>query len=516
MVNLSRHRQHSIAMIKDVLFTMGWGAVVFLAMYLFVNIAKGKDLGTKFPKSSGYPIIGHFFDIQVYAVLQTLKDLEKKFGKIFVVEVFHKKILHVSDVDIARELLSKRPKPFKRGDAIEPMALKLGYLPFGLFHATDPIIWAKMKKMTAPAFSKQNVQSMAKVFYDESMVMVEKIRSISESKEVLHVLRELNSMTVNVISKVAFGNERVEYFFDQQFYDDSSILLKVVLEAAFFNLPEWVWKLTPMYKNEILAAEGNTRFERACQEVIDRKRRELTTQEEVDRKRSHCLIDIMIRQEGISDEEILANVKTFYQAGSDTTSVTMGWALLLLYRNPEIAEKMREEVKSFFSQSLDSMSAPAISDAIAGLTYSMGVIKEAIRLYPVAPLIFMDFIENQSAELSNGTVIGSDKTICIHAWSCLLSEDHFPRASTMQPERWLTKDPDALARMERAFLGFGGGTRACPGMTMALSESVMGLAALVHNFDFTLACPDEEVVVEYKFTMQPNKLPMKFTPRFQA
>jgi cytochrome P450 len=248
-------------------------------------------------------------------------------------------------------------------------------------------------------------------------------------------------------------------------------------------------------------------------DVVTRKRRQYATLSEEDKKDTHSLIDIMIRQEGVTDAEILANVKTFYLAGSDTTSVSMSWALFLLAQHPDVVARMREEVRGLFAHPLREMSVQAISELLATLPYSTAVFKEAVRLYPVGPLIFLDFMEDEPLTLSDGMVIDSDKTMLIHVWACHFDEEYFPDAHAFDPARWLTADKDALGRMDQAFLGFGCGSRACPGMGLALSEGVVGLAAVVHHVDFELACPVEEVQVLYKFTMQPSQLPMRVTRR---
>jgi cytochrome P450 len=494
----------------NLLWTAGCG-LVLASLLVFLGYER-RSRSSKFIRVPGYPVVGNFFDIGIDVLLIRLKQFTKLYGNIFLLEVFHKKILHVSDVKLCREVLQRRPKHLKRGVNLESLAKIMGYLPYGLFHSTDPVIWSKMKKMSAPAFSKQNVQLKTKILFEEALRMVDRLKVQAEHNCEVDMLREANTLAVQVISKVAFGNEPVAYFFDSQFYDDSSIALKVILENALFVLPRWMWKLTPMYKTELLALEGNQRFERACQDVIDRKRKQHNSMTEADKRELHDLIDIMIRQEGVTDAEILANVKTFYVAGSDTTSVSVTWAMLLLHKHPAALQKLRQEVLAFFALPLQTLSAQAIAEAIGALPYTLAVLKEAIRLYPVAPLIFLDFLEQEPLVLSNGMVVDTDITIQLDVWACHLDNANFAEAERFFPERWLTEDKQALIGMEQAFMGFGGGPRACPGMTLALNEGVMAIAALAHHFDFELACP-EEVRVEYKFTMQPNKMPMRMKLR---
>lgn len=462
----------------------------------------------------GYPLIGNMFDMDVKVILDRLAHYKEVYGNVFHLQVFSHKFLHVSDPKLVREIMAKRPKVFKRGIALEAMANKLHYLPFGLFHAHDAQIWGKVKKLTAPAFSKQNLTNMSRILYDEALSFVDRINELSLVDADIDFPREAARLTTGVINKVAFGDEQVDYFIGQQFYEDVNITLKILLEAALFPFPEWIWQLTPMYKNELLAREADVRFTKAAQEVIDRKRVQHASMDEDTKKELHSLIDIMLRQDDVQDLEILANVKTFYVAGSDTTSVTISWALYLLLQNPDCVAKIRTEAAKFFNAGLAHKSTQEIGDALMELQYTTAVFKEAVRLYPVGPLIFLDFLDRSEAvELSDGVVIEPDRTVLLQTWTCHLDEVSFPQAKKFVPARWLTEDKALLGQMENAFLGFGAGTRACPGMNLALREGALALATLFHHFDLKFACPVEEIKVNYLFTMQPNKLPLRATKR---
>ena len=88
----------------------------------------------------------------------------------------------------------------------------------------------------------------------------------------------------------------------------------------------------------------------------------------------------------MSDEDILNNVNTLMFAGTDTSSLTLTWALWLLAKNPEVQDRLREELSTVHCpEALGDLSVDEIDSLygnISGLPYLDNVIKEALRLVP--------------------------------------------------------------------------------------------------------------------------------------
>ena len=88
----------------------------------------------------------------------------------------------------------------------------------------------------------------------------------------------------------------------------------------------------------------------------------------------------------ISDEDILNNVNTVMFAGSDTSSLALTWTLWLLAKNPEVQDRLREELstvhcpESFGDLSIDEIDS--LYGKVSELPYLDNVVKEALRLVP--------------------------------------------------------------------------------------------------------------------------------------
>lgn len=83
-----------------------------------------------------------------------------------------------------------------------------------------------------------------------------------------------------------------------------------------------------------------------------------------------------------SDEIIKGIILILLMAGTDTSAVTMEWAISLLLNHPEAFNKAKFELDHYVGQ------ARLVDEPdICNLTYLQGVVNETLRLYPAVPLL---------------------------------------------------------------------------------------------------------------------------------
>lgn len=88
----------------------------------------------------------------------------------------------------------------------------------------------------------------------------------------------------------------------------------------------------------------------------------------------------------ISDEDMLNNINTFMFAGSDTSSLTLTWTLLLLAQHPAVQDRLRVELLntapiSNFSD-LTEEEVQSVYAKVSDSPYLDNVIRESIRVIP--------------------------------------------------------------------------------------------------------------------------------------
>jgi cytochrome P450 len=92
-------------------------------------------------------------------------------------------------------------------------------------------------------------------------------------------------------------------------------------------------------------------------------------------------------EDRISDDDILHNINTFMFAGSDTSSLSMTWTLLLLAQNPAVQKRLRTELLSAAptSGNLHTLAEDEIQSLygiVSNLPYLHNVVRESLRLIP--------------------------------------------------------------------------------------------------------------------------------------
>ncbi|XP_052165828.1 cytochrome P450 76M5-like [Oryza glaberrima] len=185
-----------------------------------------------------------------------------------------------------------------------------------------------------------------------------------------------------------------------------------------------------------------------------------------------------------------------FGAGTDTISITVEWAMAELLRNPSIMAKVRAEM----------------DDVLAGkktieendtekLPYLRAVIKEAMRLHPVAPILLPHHAAEDGVEIS-GYAVPKGSTVIFNVWAIMRDPMAWERPDEFMPERFLQRAEVDFRGKDFEFMPFGAGRRLCPGLPMAERVVPFILASLLHAFEWRL--PDgmsaEELDVSEKFT----------------
>lgn len=175
----------------------------------------------------------------------------------------------------------------------------------------------------------------------------------------------------------------------------------------------------------------------------------------------------------MSEDQIAHNLLTFAAAGHETTAKALTWTLYLLARAPDWQERLREEVVRVAG------SGPITSAHIEQLVVTRQVAKEAMRLYPPAPVLGR--MTRVPAEIG-GHRFEAGAMLVIPIYVIHRHRKLWDDPDRFDPSRFEPSREATYARTQ--FMPFGFGPRTCIGMSFAMIEAVVLLAHLVRDARF--------------------------------
>lgn len=204
-----------------------------------------------------------------------------------------------------------------------------------------------------------------------------------------------------------------------------------------------------------------------------------------------------------------------FAAGTDTMAITVEWAMAELLRHPHAMAKVRAEMADIpGGKGTDTLEEP---DA-ANLPYLQAVVKEVMRLHPVAPLMLPHQAAEDGVEIG-GYAVPRGATVIFNVWAIMRDPAAWERPDEFVPERFLLdKAVDRAVEFrgkDYEFIPFGSGRRLCPGLPMAERVVPFVLASLLHAFEWRLpdgVSADEMDVTEKFTTVNTLAVPIRAVP----
>ncbi|KAL2732085.1 cytochrome P450 4C1-like isoform X1 [Vespula squamosa] len=218
-----------------------------------------------------------------------------------------------------------------------------------------------------------------------------------------------------------------------------------------------------------------------------------------------------------SEQDIRDEINTFVIAeevsmsfqGSDTSATTISFVLLMLATFPDIQNEVYEELNKIYGSS-DPKHVPIVHNDIKNMKLLERVIKETLRLFPVAPLIARKV--TQDIEVIKNWTIPKGSSAVFFIYNLHRNEKYWPQPLVFDPDRFLPGKNSSSN-----FFPFSYGRRNCIGQKFAMLEMTVIIATLLRRFVIKIDRPKgiAEIGVKLSLSLKPiEPIKLKFEKRF--
>ncbi|WP_405713121.1 cytochrome P450 [Streptomyces xanthophaeus] len=448
-------------------------------------MAVGTNTGTgaEVPGLAGVPLLGSLFDLKSDS-LGTYLRAQHRHGDVVRISAgppgLRADLYCVFSAEGVQQVLASESANFRKDNPFyQEIRDAFGN---GLLTSQDED-YLRQRRLVQPLFTRRRVDGYAEAVVTETQATVDAWSGAPDG--VVDVTDAMMHLALRSVARILFGTD-VEATVD-------------VVDRSFPVITEYVVRrsYSPVSVPRDWPTPGNKRAAAAldelygvCDRIIAERRRAGTAAQGAGEDLLSLLAAAKSSDDGEFDAaELRDQVLIFLLAGHETTATSLAFSLHLLARHPEQQALARAEVSRVLGDR-----APEAAD-LERLPYLTQVLKEAMRLYPAAPVIGRRSVA--ATEIAGYTVpAGAD--VIIAPWVTHRHERYWPDPDRFDPDRFT---PEAEAQRPRyAWFPFGGGPRACIGQHFSMLESVIALAMMLRAYEFEAV--DTEVPVSAGITLR--------------
>jgi len=472
-----------------------WATLAVSLLYYLSSLSRGADASQLPPGPKPLPLVGNLLDLRGH-LHHALARLERAHGPVMRLRLGLTTAVVVSSRDAAREAFAKHDRRLA-ARAVPDAARALGFSERSMIWlpSSDPR-WKALRGIVA-----------AHVFSPRSLAAVRAVRE-RKVRDLVGYLRGRVGREVDLGQAVYGGvlNLMSSAFFSIDVVDvgaESAQGLRKLVEAIVESIAKPnVSDLVPFLRRFDLqgwrrrTARHYEEIFRVLDGIIDRRLAEASSSRDTHGDFLDVLLELLSTGK-VARDNLTTILFDVFAAGSDTIAITVEWAMAELLRNPSTMARVRVELDSAFG----SKATVEEPDA-ASLPYLQAVVKEAMRLHPVAPILLPHLAVEDGVEVG-GYTVPKGSTVIFNVWAIMRDPGVWERPDEFLPERFLDKAAGVEFRgKDFEFIPFGAGRRLCPGLPMAERVVPHIVASLLHGFDWRL--PEgvfaEQLDLSEKFT----------------
>lgn len=410
-----------------------------------------------------------------------------KFGDSFSIQIGRSQHIILSrDNEVAQYILQKNQKNYHKSRFQSVYLSK--YLGKGLL-TVDGDFWLKQRRLIQPAFHKQKMNQLVETM---RQTIVSEMDGLAEEQKVA-LFPIMSELAFNVVAKSLFQFSIAEEKLDRIKFIIEEVQNFLIKEIRLPHKAWWFSVSGQVKKHLELAEENNT----IIQEIIEER---VASKAEI-----NDLLNMLLETryedsgEGMSTQQLIDEIKILFTAGHETTANALTFTLHLLGNNPDVQQKVLEEILKSEAETED------VVEQLQKMTYTNAVLNESMRLYPPAWITDRQNVEDDTLggfNIKKGTLIG------VSFYELHRNVKYWENPDDFNPERFLGEQKKQSMPY---FYPFGAGPRMCIGAGFAIYEMCLAIAYIVKKYKITSV----ETTVQFNplITLKPVGVEVVFSKR---
>ncbi|XP_046630321.1 cytochrome P450 9e2-like [Neodiprion virginianus] len=341
--------------------------------------------------------------------------------------------------------------------------------------------WKEMNAVIRPAFTSSKIKFMSELVSETATDFVAYLLRHPEQTSSIEMKDAFTRFTADAIATAAFGlrvncmedKNNAFHTWGKRATDLSSslVLSKIILFRVCPRLSRW-WGMS-------LISEKSAKFFKdfVKENLASRKKLNIARPDVI-----HLLSQASKKNDGIviTVDDVIAQAFNSFFAGFDTSSTLMCYTAYELAVNPDIQDRLRDEIDRCLRDNRGIISYESLND----MKYLDAVVAEALRKYP--PLPFTDRICRKSFELPpalpgiDSFTLQPNMVVYFPIYAIHHDPKYFPDPEKFDPERFNKVNKAKITPY--TYIPFGVGLRVCLGDRFALMSIKLILAHLLAEF----------------------------------
>ncbi|KAL2089583.1 hypothetical protein ACEWY4_014271 [Coilia grayii] len=459
---------------------LGWQGLLLFVLFLLLiaDYLKNRKPHNYPPGPFSLPFLGNIFNMDAKEPHIYLTKLAKVYGNVFGLRLGRDNIVFLNGYKIIREALVVQGDNFV-DRPYSPTVARVYAGNRGLFFSNGQT-WKKQRR-----FSVSMLRHFGQGKRTLELAILQECRNLlaemdTQKGDAFDPTHSINSAVSNIICQLEFGH-RFEYS-DETFQRMLHCLSQIVhLEGSIWHqlyeaFPS-VMKHLPGRHNDIFSSYSH--ISGFLRDELERHKENLDPANPRDYMDAF-LVEIRERthdpNDGFEETNLVMNSLDLFMAGTETTTITLRWALLYLIKYPHIQEKVHAEIDLVIGQSRQ----PSMDDR-PNMPYTDAVIHEVQRLGNIVPLNGLRMAAKDTT--LGGYFIPKGTTLMPILTSVLYDQSEWETPEQFNPCHFL--DSEGKFRRRDAFMPFSTGKRICSGEQLARMELFLFTVSLLQKFCFS-------------------------------